>query len=192
MPSVEPAANVLLFAGQIKLMTFGFDTPFASRRLQLKGLVRRGLWSAQQPVDVQLVTWHDVVHISDSVLRGNMVTTTQAWELVHEQHTPVKQAARRLGVRVCELYELLEKEKADRDSATHRAVALLSAVITPRIARTAQDGGARARADQLLDEGLATRVICERLGRTDRWLASVRQAREVACTAIGERDEHVE
>jgi hypothetical protein len=113
-----------------------------------------------------------------------MATTTRAWELVHEQHTPVKQAARRLGVRVCELYELLEKEKAERDNATHRAVALLSAVVTPRVVPTVQDGDARARAEQLLDEGLATRAICERLGRTERWLASVRQTREVACTAM--------
>jgi hypothetical protein len=108
-----------------------------------------------------------------------MATTTKAWELVHEQHTPIKQAARRLGVRVCELYELLEKEKAERDNANHRAVALLSAVVAPRSASPAQDDDVRARAERLLDEGLATRSICERLGRTERWLASVRQDREI-------------
>ena len=112
-----------------------------------------------------------------------MATTTRAWELVHEEHTPIKQAARRLGVRVCELYELLEKEKAERDSATHRAVALLSAVAAPRTAPTTQDVSVQVRAGQLLDNGLATRVICERLGRTERWLASVKQTREVARTA---------
>jgi hypothetical protein len=112
-----------------------------------------------------------------------MSTTTRAWELVHEEHTPIKQAARRLGVRVCELYELLEKEKAERDNATHRAVALLSAVIAPRAAPTAEDVSVRVRARQLLDNGLATRVICERLGRTERWLASVKQTREMARTA---------
>ncbi|WP_216856911.1 hypothetical protein, partial [Acidisoma sp. S159] len=83
-----------------------------------------------------------------------MATTTKAWELVHEQHTPIKQAARRLGVRVCELYELLEKEKAERDNANHRAVALLSAVVAPRTAPPAQDGDVRARAERLLDDGL--------------------------------------
>jgi hypothetical protein len=116
-----------------------------------------------------------------------MATTTKAWELVHEQHTPIKQAARRLGVRVCELYELLEKEKAERDNANHRAVALLSAVVAPRTAPPAQDGDVRARAERLLDDGLGTRSICERLGRTERWLASVRQDREMKSTSESPR-----
>ncbi len=110
------------------------------------------------------------------------MTTSGAWELVHEQHTPIKQAARRLGVRVCELYELLEKEKAERDSASRRAVALLSAVVAPRSGPPTQDSDIRARAERLLDEGLATRSICERLAATERWLASVRQEREGSST----------
>jgi hypothetical protein len=48
--------------------------------------------------------------------------------------------------------------------------------------------GVQVRAGQLLDNGLATRVICERLGRTERWLASVKQTREVARTARDVQD----
>ncbi|WP_350356093.1 helix-turn-helix domain-containing protein [Acidisoma cladoniae] len=35
----------------------------------------------------------------------------------------------------------------------------------------------KARAIRLLEKGLSTKVICERVGRTERWLASMRLLR---------------
>jgi hypothetical protein len=111
-----------------------------------------------------------------------MTTAAEAWGLVHEQRLPAKQAAKRLGIQTSRLYEMLGEERAERDSARHRAVAILSALTPRNPIMNADEENVKARATRLLNEGLSTKVICERVGRTDRWLASVRllRAKETA------------
>jgi hypothetical protein len=100
----------------------------------------------------------------------DMVTAAEVWELVHEQRIPVKQTAGRLGAPISTLYEFLAAGKAARDNASHRAAALLSAAAkSPPLE---DDDVIRARAARLLDQGLPTKVVCVRLGRTEGGLRS--------------------
>jgi hypothetical protein len=106
-----------------------------------------------------------------------MTTAAEAWDLIHEQRLPAKQAAKRLGIQMARLYEMLAEERAKRDRAGHRAVAILSAVTPRKPIMSVDEEFVKARAIRLLEKGLSTKVICERVGRTERWLASMRLLR---------------
>jgi Homeodomain-like domain len=103
---------------------------------------------------------------------------TEVWKLVHDDGMSPKQAAKRLGVETHEIYELLAAATLERDSVGHRIAVLQSARARPVSASAEEEVDRRTKAVRLLDQGLSTRVICERMGRTERWLASVRKERD--------------
>jgi hypothetical protein len=111
-----------------------------------------------------------------------VTTAIAAWKLVHEDGISPKQAAKRLGVETHEIYELLAAATAEREAVGHRIAVLQSARARPASASAEGEEDRRTKAVRLLEQGLSTSVICERMGRTKRWLANVRKDRDAALT----------